>query len=145
MKNLKLGLSFIAVLLGIAALGTGEARSQTFSFTICNNTGDTAAAATASRQAPDSSAFVRQGWFIVGPGSCRYIGDFYQGYFYYYAEVYGNPGVHWGNGLPMCVSYPGPFEIISTGGDTCPSEQLKGFIQYNVAPNIGTYTWSLND
>jgi uncharacterized membrane protein len=144
MKNWKLGLSFIAVLLTIAALGTGEAQSQTFKFTICNNTGDTAAAVTSSRQTPSSNTFVRQGWNIVGPGSCRYIGDFYKGYFYYYAEVYGNPNGRWGDGFSSCVRYPGPFEIITPGGDTCPPEQLKGFIQVYIAPNIGTYTWSLD-
>jgi uncharacterized membrane protein len=145
MKNWKLGLSFIAVLLAICTLGTGEARSQTFKFTICNNTGDTAAAATASHQSPGSSAYVVQGWFIVGPGSCRNIGNFYKGHFYYYAELYNNSSVQWSNGNQTCVRYPGPFEIITTGGDKCPSDELKGFHQKNITPNIGTYTWSLGN
>jgi uncharacterized membrane protein len=130
-------------LLAMTCFGNGSAYGQTFQFIICNYSGDRIAAATSSPQSPGSSRFIREGWFLVNTGGCRTIGTFYSGYFYYYAESDENPGDHWGDGFPICVRYPGPFAYVSSGGETCPSRDLKGFHERLIKPDVGSFTFTL--
>jgi uncharacterized membrane protein len=142
LRRLQFGLPFAIGLLAMTGLGNGAAHGQTFQFIICNYSGERIAAATSSPRSAGSSQFIREGWFLVNSGRCSTIGTFYSGYFYYYAESDESPG-DWGDGFPICVRYPGPFEYISSGGVTCSTRELKGFHERLMKPDVGTFTWTL--
>ncbi len=137
-------LPLVAGLLAAVSLGNGAAHAETFQFVICNYSEVNAAAATSSRESPGSNQWVTEGWFIVESGTCKTIGTFNSGYFYYYAEVDSNPLENWGSDdNKTCVRYPGPFRYVSAGGDTCSNRELKGFVEKNVAPDVGKFTAKL--
>jgi uncharacterized membrane protein len=127
----------------VFGMGADPAHSDTFKFTICNNTTDVVVAATAGRVEPGSNLFEVGGWFVVGPGSCRFIGNFTKRRFYWYAEVNGDPNQHWSGDFAWCVRYPGPFTITTTGGSTCSENEFKMFNSIDEQKN--SLTVSLGD
>jgi uncharacterized membrane protein len=137
------GFSVVLALLGFA---TDRAQAQTFAFVVCNHTNVTASVATDSLVSPTDDRFVVQGWWSVPPQTCSTIGNFPQGWFYYYAEETNTQAVVWsGTALQLCVQHPGPFERINTANYTCGSnEVLRGFAATEVSSTTGTFTLNLN-
>ena len=146
MSFVKSGL--VAIVFAVASLfvASAGAQAQTFSFVVCNHSSVQASVAIASHASPTDGNFVVQGWWSVAAGACSTIGSFPQGTFYYYAEQTNTQQLVWkGTAVQVCVQYPGPFERTNSANYTCKSnEELRGFILSTIAPNIGTFTWTLN-
>src|SRR5579863_1270521 len=146
MSVVKSGL--VAFVFAMASLFVGSAGAQaaTFSFVVCNHSNVQASVATASHPSANDGGFVVQGWWSVPAGSCKTIGNFVQGWFYYYAEQTNTQDLVWkGSDAQVCVDYPGPFTRTNTANYTCTSnEQLRGFTGKEIGSNIGTFTWTLN-
>jgi uncharacterized membrane protein len=138
----------IACLFAVAGLfaGSAVAQAQTFSFQVCNHSSVQASVAIASHVSTTDGNFAVQGWWSVAAGSCSTIGNFPQGWFYFYAEQTNTQDLVWkGTDVQICVAYPGPFTRVNTANYTCGNnEELRGFTGADIGSNIGTYTWNLN-
>jgi uncharacterized membrane protein len=133
--------------IGILLAASGGAHSQTFVWRVCNKSAVNAAVAVSARVSPSDSRFQVQGWWAIAKGECANIGNFPQGWVYFYAEQDGGSGnVYWGgNTTQICVRYPGPFTRIATANYTCRSdERLRGFDGAFIPDNTGTYTVTID-
>jgi uncharacterized membrane protein len=111
---------------------------------VCNHSSVSASVAVSNLVAAGDSRFEVQGWWTVKANSCSTVGTFAQGWFYYYAEQTNSGRIYWGGDFPLCVQYPGPFEVMHTESTTCPDKQLKKFIAKQISNTTGTFTWTLN-
>lgn len=111
-----------------------------FTFTVCNKSGIWAAVAVSGVEAPGSNSWVVRGWWKVAPGQCADIGKFARGTFYALAEELNNPQVGWkGHDINLCVQYPGPFNRINSGGETCSGDELQPFTRFYVTSSAQTW------
>jgi len=138
-------IAFVFALAGLC-FGSAGAQAQTFHFRVCNHSDVQASVATASHVSPSDNRYEVQGWWSVPAGSCKDIGNFPKGWFYYYAEQTNTQELVWkGSDAQICVQYPGPFDRINTENYRCASnEELRSFTSTNIANTTGTFTWNLN-
>ncbi len=131
-------------LAGLSVCPAG-AQAQTFNFQVCNQSSVPASVSVSNLSAVGSNQFVVQGWWTVNAGTCSMLGNFPQGWFYFYAEQTNSGAIVWGGtGLALCVQYPGPYERTNTSGFTCAPNELKGFNAELIPNTTGTFTWTLN-
>jgi uncharacterized membrane protein len=145
MRAVKFGASLLFFVLALSA-GSVTAQAQTFNFQVCNQSGVSASVAVSGLTGVGSNQWNVEGWWTVPSGSCRVLGSFPDGWFYYYAEQTGASQNQWaGTALNLCVQYPGPFERVNFSGYNCQSsEQLREFNGTLMPSNEGTFTWTLN-
>jgi len=125
-------------------IGSVNAQAQTFTFQVCNQSSVSASVAVSNLVAVGDSRFEVQGWWTVGAGTCSSIGNFPQGWFYYYAEQTNSAQLYWPGDFGLCIEYPGPFDRINAAGYTCDPSLLKQFNEEQIPSTTGTFTWTLN-
>ena len=139
------GLIVVFVAAVLLCAGSVGAQAQTFTFEVCNKSNVSASVAVSNLVAVGDSRFEVQGWWTVGAGNCRSIGNFPRGWFYLYAEQTNSARIVWsGKDLNLCIEYPGPFDRINMSGYSCSSKNLKGFTAELIGSDTGTFTWTLN-
>jgi uncharacterized caspase-like protein/uncharacterized membrane protein len=109
-------------------------RDALFSFRVCNKSSCKISVAI-SHYSDKMQTFLVEGWFTVEMGKCGNLGSYKKGWFYYYAQCYGNSRLgRWAGKTMICVEYPGPFTRVRQGGTyTCQSrEDLVGFFEVRV-------------
>ena len=114
-----------------------------FEFKVCNRSGRTASVAVEHHVSPTDKNFVVQGWWTVPAGECQAIGNFPQGWFYYYAAEYGTDAFEWaGDDAKVCIERIGQIERMHTRTTICTGKYLRGFHAAQVDyPNV---TWNLD-
>ncbi len=114
-----------------------------FEFKVCNRSGRTASVAVEHHVSPTDKNFVIRGWWTVPAGECQAIGNFPQGWFYYYAAEYGTDAFEWaGNDAKVCIERIGQIERMHTRTTICTGKYLRGFHAAQVDyPNV---TWNLD-
>jgi uncharacterized membrane protein len=145
MRLVKSGLTVLFfALAGLCSIGSGGAQAQTFSFQVFNNSKVSASVAVSNLVAAGDSRFEVQGWWTVASGACENLGDFPQGWFYIYAEQTNTGAEVWEGDVPLCVQFPGPFEVIHSTSITCDANLLKQFNSENIPSTTGQFTFTLN-
>jgi uncharacterized membrane protein len=144
MRLVKSGLTILFFALGLCSIGVSGAQAQTFTFQVCNNSKVSASVAVSNLVSATDNRFEVQGWWTVTSGTCENLGDFPQGWFYIYAEQTNTGAEVWEGDVPLCVQYPGPFEVIHTASITCDADNLKQFNSENIPNTTGQYTFTLN-
>lgn len=114
-----------------------------FEFKVCNRSGRTASVAVEHHVSPTDKNFVIRGWWTVPAGECQAIGNFPQGWFYYYAAEYGTDAFEWaGSDAKVCIERIGQIERMHTRTTICTGKYLRGFHAAQVDyPNV---TWNLD-
>jgi uncharacterized membrane protein len=79
-------LAVLCLAAGAAWSGVAGAQAQTFTFEVCNHSGRSASIAVAAHLSPTDKRWQAEGWWEVRAGQCSTIGNFPQGWFYYYAK-----------------------------------------------------------
>jgi uncharacterized membrane protein len=138
------GLAVLFFAWALLLTGSADAQAQTFNFQVCNQSNVSASVAIENLVAVGDSRLEVQGWFTVAAGSCEMLGSYPQGPFYMFAEETDTQQEVWEGDVPLCVEYPGPFEVIHTTSITCQSDYLKQFTAETIPSNEGTFTWTLN-
>jgi uncharacterized membrane protein len=144
MGLVKSGFAVIFFAVAMLCMGAPAAKAQTFTLEVCNKTNVSASVAISNRIAPGDARFEVQGWWTVPSGNCENLGEYPQGWFYIYAEQTNSGQIVWEGDFPLCVQYPGPFDVVHATGTTCPSDQLKQFTAEDIPSTTGTYTYTLN-
>jgi uncharacterized membrane protein len=114
-----------------------------FEFKVCNRSGRTASVAVEHHVSPSDKNFVVQGWWTVPAGDCQAIGNFPQGWFYYYAAEYGTDAFEWsGNDAKVCIERIGQVERMHTKTTICTGKYLRGF--HSAQVDYPSVTWNLD-
>ena len=144
---MSLAKSTLAVLgLAAAALwgGTAGAQAQTFKFEVCNHSGRVARIAVAAHLSPSDKRWQAEGWWDVRAGQCTTIGQFPQGWFYYYAK---NDNRDWpGSGKDKsntCVR-SAKFKRFDPEGYRCSGDEKLVAFNGKYIEDDETFTWTLD-
>jgi uncharacterized membrane protein len=144
MGLVKSGFAVFFLALAVLCVGAPSAKAQMFTFEVCNRSNVSASVAVSNRVAPGDARFEVQGWWTVAAGNCENLGDFVQGWFYIYAEQTNSGRIVWEGDFPLCIQYPGPFDVVHASGITCSSNLLKQFTAEQIPSTTGTFTYTLN-
>jgi uncharacterized membrane protein len=109
---------------------------------VCNRSSDSASVALSFIE-PGDTRFINRGWFSVGPGECKVLGETDNATFYAYADV-DNSDRAWQGNHSLCVEYPGPYTFYTSESDYCTDAQVTRDFIVMTATETGTYTWNLD-
>ncbi len=116
-------------LLAFLATPAHAQQQDVFQLQVCNRSTFQAWFAFVSRESPQSSAFVIQGWFPVDPGPCRPTWSFSKGWFFYYAEDSTRRRTWPGQAGTFCIRRPDKWmaKVPSTNYSCQSNESPQGF------------------
>lgn len=91
-----------------------------------------------------SGPYIVRGWYKVDVNECNTL-RFPKGTFYYFAQRTGTKHPMWGDGISLCVSYPGPFRYQNSTSRECSGdEEKRPFTAISVADNQQFYELTLS-
>ena len=139
--------STLAVLCLAAATlwgGAEGAQAQTFKFEVRNHGERTARVAIAAHVSPSDKRWQAEGWWEVRPRQCTTVGNFPQGWFYYYAK---NDNRDWpGSGKDKsstCVR-SAKFKRFDPEGYKCSGDEKLVEFNGKKIESGDTFTWTLD-
>ena len=143
MTSAKSTLAVLCVAAAATCAGAAGAQAQTFAFKVCNHTGRTASVAVAAHLSPSDKRWQAQGWWEIKAGRCEAIGNFPQGWFYYYAK---SAARDWpGNGenkSNTCVR-SGKFKRFDPEGYKCSGDETLVAFNGKQIEEDEPFTWTL--
>jgi uncharacterized membrane protein len=111
---------------------------ETFEFSICNDSQESAWVAVAGRPS-DGSNWIASGWWRIDPNNCQALGRYLKGNVYATGAT-AIAGRGWRGNTWICVD-PGRFEHVVAANQACGADQhLEGFYQFAATDD---YEWRL--
>lgn len=132
--------------LAAAALcgGAAGAQAQTFTFKVCNNSGRTASVAVAAHLSTSDKRWQAEGWWEVRDGQCSTIGNFPQGWFYYYAKAGSREWEGTGKDKSNTCVRSAKFKRFDPEGYKCSGDEKLAAFNGKFIENDDTFTWTLD-
>ena len=143
MTSAKSTLAVLGVAAGIVCGGAAGAQAQTFAFKVCNHTGRTASVAVAAHLSPSDKRWQAEGWWEIRAGRCEAIGNFPQGWFYYYAKSAARDWPGSGQDKSNTCVRSGKFKRFDPEGYKCSGDETLVAFNGKQIEDDEPFTWTL--